>query len=458
MRHDIPFPIHNDYEICHYLKNIWECGWLDEYSDEHFLIKAIENRLTTFVGYTQMLNNEPNLHGVIKAKGIIDNDTFNSNFCMNLSGRLACLESLFGSDHMERFIKDQLSAGKQNYNEDTFFEAVSEVSVLYFYTFRSRWKQALYEPPIGKSKLSKNPEARFIGELSLNGDAQKITINIEVKCPKFPSIENQECKIAIPTVLLSDEGRKEIPAFCKDNGIVYISPRVMKLKDFLNSASSKFSVPQNNEYNLLYINWSYCDFASNSFLEAWSLLTNAINGILTHPNAAQSIGVSPDVFKKITAVIIYTEALEGLMFLDFRNVWQMNGRGQRFRMWVLDEKLRHAETTRESDTLFYVTGMKPNALRYTPEGGSIHVALNEQEDRIIISVDNDGIQIPEDDLLRLWEPFYRVDKAHNRSDGGSGLGLAIVHAAVLAHGGICEVKNRPGGVCFRVILPQVSNK
>ena len=115
-----------------------------------------------------------------------------------------------------------------------------------------------------------------------------------------------------------------------------------------------------NEYNLLYINWSYCDFASNSFLEAWSLLTNAINGILTHPNAAQSIGVSPDVFKKITAVIIYTEALEGLMFLDFRNAWQMNGRGQRFRMWVLDEKLRHAETTRESDTLFYVTGMKPN--------------------------------------------------------------------------------------------------
>lgn len=298
MRHDIPFPIHNDYEICHYLKNIWECGWLDEYSDEHFLIKAIENRLTTFVGYTQMLNNEPNLHEVIKAKGIIDNDTFNSNFCMNLSGRLACLESVFGSDHMERFIKDQLSAGKQNYNEDTFFEAVSEVSVLYFYTFRSRWKQALYEPPIGKSKLSKNPEARFIGELSLNGDAQKITINIEVKCPKFPSIENQKCKIAIPTVLLSDEGRKEIPAFCKDNGIVYISPRVMKLKDFLNSASSKFSVPQSNEYNLLYINWSYCDFASNSFLEAWSLLTNAINGILTHPNAAQSIGVSPDVFKK----------------------------------------------------------------------------------------------------------------------------------------------------------------
>lgn len=359
MRHDIPFPMHNDYEICCYLKNIWECGWLDEYSDEHFLIKAIENRLTTFVGYTQMINNEPNLHGLIKANGIIDNDSFNSNFCMNLSGRLACLEDVFGKEHIERFVKDQLSAGKQNYNEDTFFEALSEISILYFYAFRCKWKEAIYEPPVGKTNSAKNPEARFIGELPFDDGTKDVVINIEVKCPKFPSIEHQESKIAIPTVLLSNEGRKQVPSFCEKNGISYISPRVMKLKDFLNSAASKFSVPQDNVYNLLYINWSYCDFPSNSFLEAWSLLTNTINGILTHPKAAQGLGVSPEVFEKITAVIVYTEALEGLMFLDFRNVWQMNGRGQKFRMWVLNDDLRKAENTRESDTLFYITGMKP---------------------------------------------------------------------------------------------------
>ncbi|RHQ77341.1 hypothetical protein DWX99_05605 [Firmicutes bacterium AF22-6AC] len=318
MRHELPFPIHNDCGICNYFKKIWEDGWLDEYSDNHFLIKAIENRLTAFIGFTQMLNNDPNLHRLIKKHGVIDNNSFNLNFCMNLSGCLAHLQTIFGNDHMERFIKDQLSAGKQQYDEDTFFEAISEISVLRFYAIRSKWKQALYEPPVQISKSLKNPEARFVGELSLNGNVEEIVINIEVKCPKFPSIEHQESKIAIPTVLLSNEGRKQIPRFCEENEIIYMSPRVMKLKDFLNSAATKFSIPKDNEFNLLYINWSFCDFPSNSFLEAWSLLTNTINGILTHPNAARNIGVSSEVFERITAVIVYTEALEGLMFLDFR--------------------------------------------------------------------------------------------------------------------------------------------
>lgn len=359
MRHERPFPIHNDYEICDYLKSIWEYGWLDEYSDDHFLIKAIENRLTMFIGYTQMINNDPNLHGLIKAKGIIDNKSFSQNFCMNLSMRLAYLNNVFGKEHIERFVKDQLSAGKQNYSEDTFFEALSEVSVLYFYAYRYNWEEALYEPPIGKQNSSKNPEASFVGELPISDGTQRVKINIEVKCPKFPSIEQQEKKIAIPTVLLSDEGRKQVPTFCENNGVNYISPRVLKLKDFLNSAASKFSIPKENEYNLLYINWSYCDFPSNGFLEAWSLLTNEINGILTHRNVAHGLGVSPDVFERINAVVVYTEALEGLMFLDFRFVWQMNRRGQRFRMWVLNDDLRKAENSRESDILFYITGMKP---------------------------------------------------------------------------------------------------
>lgn len=360
MRHELPFPIHNDCGICNYLRKIWEDGWLDEYSDNHFLIKAIENRLTAFIGFTQMLNNDPNLHRLIKKHGVIDNDSFNLNFCMNLSSCLAHLQTIFGNDHMERFIRDQLSAGKQQYDEDTFFEAISEISVLRFYAMRSKWKQALYEPPVQISKSLKNPEARFVGELSLNGNVEEIIINIEVKCPKFPSIEHQESKIAIPTVLLSNEGRKQIPRFCEANEIIYMSPRVMKLKDFLNSAATKFSIPKDNEFNLLYINWSFCDFPSNSFLEAWSLLTNTINGILTHQNAARNIGVSSEVFEKITAVIVYTEALEGLMFLDFRNVWQCNGREQRFRMRVLDDKLRNAEKTRQSDILYQITGMKPS--------------------------------------------------------------------------------------------------
>lgn len=358
MRHELPFPIQNDFGICSYLKNAWESGWLDEYSHEHFLIKALENRLTTFIGYTQMLNNEPNLHGLIKDKGIIDNNSFNLNFCLNLSTRLARLDGAFGTNQIKRFIKEQLSAGKQKYDEDTFFEALSEISILHFYASKNCWKETFYELPIEKSNR-KNPEATFIGEFDIGDDRKDVIVNVEVKCPKFPSMEYQENKIVIPTILLSDEGREHIPAYCKENGFTYISPRIMKIKDFLNSAASKFSIPEGNKYNLLYINWSYCDFPSNSFLEAWSLLTNTINGILTHPEIAQSLGVSIEVYEKISAVIVYTEALEGLMFSDFRNVWQTNGQGPKFRMWVMNNQLRHTEKTRESDILFYITGMKP---------------------------------------------------------------------------------------------------
>ena len=101
-----------------------------------------------------------------------------------------------------------------------------------------------------------------------------------------------------------------------------------------------------------------------------------------------------------------------------------------------------------------VTNLTSNALRHTPDGGTIQVSLSRQNDTTIITVDNDGLPVPEDALSRLWEPFYRVDQSRSRSDGGTGLGLAIVYHAVLAHGGSCEVKNRPGGVCFKISIPQ----
>lgn len=100
-----------------------------------------------------------------------------------------------------------------------------------------------------------------------------------------------------------------------------------------------------------------------------------------------------------------------------------------------------------------VRNLATNALRHTPEGGTITVSLSEQDGQANLVVENDGLQIPDADLPRLWDPFYRVDKARNRTDGGSGLGLTIVRAAVLAHGGTCEVENRSGGVRFRVSLP-----
>ena len=95
-----------------------------------------------------------------------------------------------------------------------------------------------------------------------------------------------------------------------------------------------------------------------------------------------------------------------------------------------------------------------NALSYTPRGGSVTLQLCEKENATILEVRDSGIGIPADDLPRIFERFYRVDKARSRSEGGTGLGLAIVKHIVENHGGHVEVESQEGqGTTFRVELP-----
>ena len=360
------FPIKGYEEFCSFLYTAWSEGWLDEYSDEHFLIRAIEGRLDMFAGKEQLIANDLNLQGIIHADGSADMAAFHLNFCINFSRRMQFLSQKFGRDQIRRFMTDQMSAGKKHYEEDIFFQALSEVSVLSFQAGMHPWFQMTYEPAMKEGGSKKNPEARLEGLLRCRVDDgneterdRKVIINVEVKAPRFPHDRHEAEKIMIPTVLLTDSGRRKVKTFCEERDLRYLDPRVMKLKDFINSAAEKFKIPGENEFNLLYINWSYRDFPSNSFLEAWSLMTNDRNGILTHPKVAAEIGISADAFQKITAVIVYTESLEGLMFGDLRYIWQRTGAGPRFRMWVLDEKLREAERADRSNVLWGCTGMNP---------------------------------------------------------------------------------------------------
>ncbi len=98
-----------------------------------------------------------------------------------------------------------------------------------------------------------------------------------------------------------------------------------------------------------------------------------------------------------------------------------------------------------------------NALSYTPKGGAVTMRLSEKsadKTTAILEVSDSGIGIPAADLPRVFERFYRVDKARSRSEGGTGLGLAIVKHIVENHGGHVEVESREGqGTTFRVELP-----
>jgi two-component system phosphate regulon sensor histidine kinase PhoR len=95
-----------------------------------------------------------------------------------------------------------------------------------------------------------------------------------------------------------------------------------------------------------------------------------------------------------------------------------------------------------------------NAVTYSPERATIRIDVGREGSRSQISVSDDGPGIPPDDLTRVFERFYRVDKSRARDPGGTGLGLAIVKHLVELHGGTARAENRPGGGArFVITLP-----
>jgi two-component system phosphate regulon sensor histidine kinase PhoR len=100
-----------------------------------------------------------------------------------------------------------------------------------------------------------------------------------------------------------------------------------------------------------------------------------------------------------------------------------------------------------------------NAIKYTPDGGRVRVALTASADAITLEVADTGIGIPRDDLPRIFERFYRVDKARSRALGGTGLGLSIVKHLVGSLGGQVDVDSRLGaGSSFTVRIPRAPDE
>jgi heavy metal sensor kinase len=96
-----------------------------------------------------------------------------------------------------------------------------------------------------------------------------------------------------------------------------------------------------------------------------------------------------------------------------------------------------------------------NAIKYTPEGGTVEVQISRQEQNAIVRVSDTGIGIPPEHRQRVFDRFYRVDKARTRAEGGTGLGLSIAQSIVHSHGGTIELTSTPGlGTTGTVTLPE----
>ena len=95
-----------------------------------------------------------------------------------------------------------------------------------------------------------------------------------------------------------------------------------------------------------------------------------------------------------------------------------------------------------------------NGIKYNNPGGYVHVTLNADHRYFYISVEDNGMGIPQDSIEHIFDRFYRVDKSHSREIGGTGLGLAITKNAIEMHKGQIKVHSEVGeGTTFDVRVP-----
>ena len=131
---------------------------------------------------------------------------------------------------------------------------------------------------------------------------------------------------------------------------------------------------------------------------------------------------------------------------------QAEKKGIRFGSRVIETDLKILGDPEALNQIF--DNLIDNGIKYTEPGGKVEISLFREDGRVIFEVQDSGVGIPDEDLPRIFERFYRVDKARSRELGGTGLGLSIVRHLTHALSGEVRVRSKPGsGSTFTVTLP-----
>lgn len=288
--------------ITKFLFSLQAEGLMEDYSDKHFLIRAMNGDPDIISKYTDFI-------GDTSTTGL--NPDFSSSFLMNISSKLQKFSKIIPGSGFKKFVQDRLSAGKDKYEEHTFFEVLSEINVLnYVGTFAGVYKEIKYEPPL---RGEANPEVRFILE-------DNTIIDVEVKMGNFTKpLEIGKAGTIKPNIPITDKEKHDFKQFCQENDLAMMFPRILKVGDFIRSAASKFETPTSNKhFNVLFINWTYTDIPKCGLNEPLSIFINTKNGIFVNDEGITSCKIKADERNSVSAVVLYRDSFDSLLSGDFR--------------------------------------------------------------------------------------------------------------------------------------------
>jgi two-component system phosphate regulon sensor histidine kinase PhoR len=156
-------------------------------------------------------------------------------------------------------------------------------------------------------------------------------------------------------------------------------------------------------------------------------------------------GVQKLNLKKLNIVALFEESFELHRLMAKEKGIKLKFAGKREKpINVIGDRKRISEV---------INNLINNSIKYGNENGSTKVDFTDMDDKIIVEVSDNGIGIPRNDLPRIFERFYRIDKSHSRQMGGTGLGLSIVKHIIEAHNQKISVRSKPGeGTSFSFTL------
>jgi len=252
---------------------------------------------------------------------------------------------------------------------------------------------------------------------------------------------------------------------------------VLKIKDELGQLALTFNEMMNRLENSFKQIRQFSSDASHELRTPLTVLKGQNELILGKPRKLEEY--QEVISSNLEEINYMSKVLEDLFVLSKSDENQVNLDCKQFNLKpFVEEVCKHAEVLAEEKNIKIIItyleaveikgdevrlrqmvwNVLQNGIKYTQTGGELKVSLRNDREFALITIQDTGIGIPEEDLAFIFNRFYRVDKARSRDEGGSGLGLSICRQIAEAHKGNIEVESKLGvGTRFKIRLPLTQN-